>query len=224
MLYLGLVAGVMAGNAAAHAIGIDAFRVFVATNLLIVPALVGSRVLYVVSHWSFYRSHRHRIWDRNDGGASMYGGLFLALVISVPLLDFLDLPFWTFWDINILTMLVGLIFARIGCHLNGCCAGRASRSWAALYLSNHVGVWHKRIPTQLLEAGWGVAILIGAMNVWQASPSPGMLFLLVVIAYACGRLVMESMREREQGQSGITLYHVVSAVMVVLASGVLMLR
>ena len=221
MLYVGLVAGVVAGNAAAHSVGLDAFRVFVATNLLILPTLVGARLLYVASHWNFYRAQPHRVLDRNEGGASIYGGLFLALLISVPVLDFLGLPFWMFWDVNVFMMLVTVMFGRIGCHLNGCCAGRASRSWAALYLSNHLGVRDKRIPTQIMEAGWAVVILIGAMHVWQAKLSPGVLFLLVVIAYACGRLVIASMREREPGEGGITLSQVLSAVMILLASGVL---
>lgn len=224
MLYVGLVGGVVASNAAAHSVGLDAFRVFIATNLLIVPALVGARLVYVASHWGFYRARPHRVWDRNDGGASMYGTLFFALPLSVPVLYLLGLPFWTFWDVNVFMMLVTMIFARIGCHLNGCCAGRASRSWAALYLSNHLGVWDKRIPTQLIEIGWLVVILIGAMHVWQGKPPPRVLFLLVVIVYASGRLAMESMREREPGEDGITRNHVLSAVMILLASGVLMLR
>lgn len=223
MLYVGLVAGVVAGNVAAHSVGLDAFRVFVATNVLILPALVGARLLYVASHWSIYRAQPQRVWDRNEGGASMYGALFLAFLVSVPVLHFLSLPFWMFWDVTVFTMLVTMIFGRIGCHLNGCCAGRPSRSWAALYLSNHLGIWGKRIPTQLMEVGWAVVILIGAIHVSQAKPPPGVLFLVVVIAYACGRLVMESMREREPGEGGITIYHVLSAVMMLLASGALTL-
>ncbi len=53
-LYFGLCAGIVAGNAAAHAAGTDAFGVFVATLLLIPAALAGSRILYVTAHWSYY--------------------------------------------------------------------------------------------------------------------------------------------------------------------------
>ena len=64
MLYVGLVAGVVAGNLAAHAASIDAFRVLVATFLLLVPALAGARLLYVASNWSTFRGRTDRIWDR----------------------------------------------------------------------------------------------------------------------------------------------------------------
>ena len=62
MLYFGLVAGVIAGNRFAHAIGIDAFRVFVATFALIVPTLFGARLLFVATRWSRYRHDLRRIW------------------------------------------------------------------------------------------------------------------------------------------------------------------
>ena len=47
MLYIGLVLGVTAGNGVAHANGIDALRVYIATLILVVPALAGARLLYV---------------------------------------------------------------------------------------------------------------------------------------------------------------------------------
>jgi hypothetical protein len=51
MLFLGLLAGIVAGNVAAHAAGIDALRTYLASLVLVVPALAGARLLYVVAHW-----------------------------------------------------------------------------------------------------------------------------------------------------------------------------
>ncbi len=78
MLYVGCVFGIVGGNAAAHASGLDAFRVWVATFVLLSVALVGARLLFVVTHWSFFRNDLRRIWDRTEGGAAQYGGLLLA--------------------------------------------------------------------------------------------------------------------------------------------------
>lgn len=120
MLYIGLVAGVVAGNVAAHAAGIDAFRAFVATLVLIVPALIGARLFYVASHWQLYRQSLWRICDRSGGGFAMYGGLPVVLLLSVPVLGALRLDFGAFWDVAAFTILVGMIFVRIGCLMNGC--------------------------------------------------------------------------------------------------------
>ncbi len=221
MLYFGLVAGITAGNVAAHAAGIDAFRVYVATLVLIVPALIGARLLHVVANWRVYRRDPRRIWDRCDGGAGQYGGLALALPLSVPLLAALEVPLGAFWDVGMLTILVGMIFARIGCLLNGCCAGRPWPGWLSLYLPNHHGVWARRIPTQCLEAGLAAVLLVAVLAVWDRLLFPGALFLLATAGYAAGRLGLESLRERDPGASRFTIHHAISMILVVASLAVL---
>ena len=211
MLYVGLVLGIAAGDVEAHIAGIDAFRVYVATLVLVPLALVGSRLVFVAANWSRYRGNLRRIWDRDDGGAAMYGGLALALVLSLPLLSALRVSFGAFWDVTMFSILVGMIITRVGCLLNGCCAGRPSRAWFSAYLPNRLGVWERRVPTQCLEAGWAAVLLVGAMTVRRLLPFPGALFLLVSAGYAAGRLPLESAREAEPGSAGITVYHVLSA-------------
>lgn len=217
MLYVGLVAGAVAGNAAAHAAGIDAFRTFVATLVLIVPTLIFARLLHVATHWRFYRQNPRRIWNRRDGGAAQYGGLAAALPLSVPLLAALQLPLGAFWDVGMLTILVGMIFARIGCLMNGCCAGRPSKTWVSVYLPNHLGVWARRIPTQCLEAAWAAVLLVSAISVWRWLPFPGALFLLATAGYAAGRLALESMRELHPGASRFTIHHAISVLMIMVS-------
>jgi prolipoprotein diacylglyceryltransferase len=222
MLYDGLVAGVVAGNLAAHAASIDAFRVFVATFLLLVPALAGARLLYVASNWSTFRGRTDRIWDRREGGAAQYGGLLVTLPLSVPLLAALRLPIGSFWDVAAFTILVGMIFTRVGCLLNGCCAGRPAR-WG-VYLPNHLGVWERRVPTQCLEATWAAVLLGGAAAVWARLPFPGALFLLVAGGYAVGRLALESAREHGPGAAKFTVPHAISLLIAVISFAVLAIR
>ncbi len=217
MLYTGLLSGVVVGNIAAHAAGLDALRVYIATMILIVPALAGARLLYVFAEWPLYRDDLSTIWDRNVGGYIMYGGLPLALICSVPLLRVLQLRLAAFWDVAILTILVGMAFTRIGCLLNGCCGGRRSQSWFALYLPNLRGTWERRIPTQLLESLWAVVLFLIALAVRRSTPFPGALFLLVCLGYAIGRLLMEGVRERPQKAAGFNVAHVISLTIVLLA-------
>jgi phosphatidylglycerol---prolipoprotein diacylglyceryl transferase len=224
MLYVGMVAGVVAGNLAAHAARIDAFRSMIAIYILIVPALIGARLLFVISNWRFYRRSLRRIWSRREGGAAMYGALPLILVLSVPLLSVLDVPLGAFWDVTAFSILVGMFFTRIGCLLNGCCAGRPSATWLAVSLPNCEGVWERRVPSQCLEAGLALVLLGAAIETWGWLPFPGALFLCVVAAYAGGRLVLESVREVEPGGGRLTMYHVISMAMIVLTLVTLAVR
>jgi len=213
MLYVGSLAGIVASNAAAHAVGINAFRAYVANLVLLAIGLISGRLLYVTAHWSLYRENPHSIWNPNEGGATMYGGLMVVLFSSAPLLAILGLPLGKFWDATVFGLLILLIFGRIGCLLNGCCAGRASRSSISVRLPNSKGVWERRIPTQVLEAAWAATLFVGAIAVWRWLPFPGALFLVVAMAYGAGRLGLESMRELAQGAGRFTMNHAISMVL-----------
>src|SRR5215472_8513458 len=86
MLWLGIVLGLVAQEVAANARGIDTDRTLLATLLLLIPALAGSRLLYLALHWRSFRRRPGDLWRRSDGGAALYGGLVLVLPLSAPLL------------------------------------------------------------------------------------------------------------------------------------------
>lgn len=214
MLYVGCVWGIVGGNVAARASGLDAFRVWVATFVLLSVALIGARLLFVATQWSRYRSDLRRIWNRTEGGAAQYGGLLLAVPVSWPLLSAMGVPFGAFWDIGMITILIGMIVTRVGCQLNGCCAGRPVKTFG-VYLPNPLGVWRRRVPTQALEGAFAGVLLFASLAVWSQLPFPGALFLLVAGAYATGRLVLESGRERAAGASAFTVQHGISLLIMV---------
>ena len=217
MLYLGLLFGIVAGNRAAHLANLNPASVFVATLLLLIPALVGARLLFVASQWKFYHREPTRIWQRSDGGGAMYGGLPFALLCSLPLLSALHVPFGAFWDVATITILIGMIFTRVGCLLNGCCAGRATPGRFALYLPDHQGIWRRRIPTQLLEAGWAVVLLAGEVATWHQMPFRGAVFLSALAGYSIGRFLLEFTRESQERMGRLTLHQALSAALAALS-------
>ncbi|MBA3356628.1 MAG: prolipoprotein diacylglyceryl transferase [Pyrinomonadaceae bacterium] len=211
MLYLGIVFGIYAQLFATLSIRLDIARTLGATLLLLLAALLGSRLLFVITNWARYRVYPRRIWRFSDGGASMYGGLLLALPVSLPLLVLLEIPFGAFWDVASFTLLIGLMVTRVGCLLSGCCAGRPTSGWFGLNLPDHRGRWSRRIPTQILESAWGTAVLAGALISWGRLPFQGALFLYSVGAYGAGRIVLESARDKRDRGGGINLPQAISA-------------
>jgi phosphatidylglycerol---prolipoprotein diacylglyceryl transferase len=216
MLYVGSVCGILVGTARAREVGLDAFRVWIALFVLLGVALLGARALFVATEWSRFRNNLRRIWERQTGGAAQYGGLLTAVPASWPLLDTLDVPFGAFWDVGAIAILVAMMFTRVGCLLNGCCAGRPVRFFG-LNLPNHRGVWRRRVPTQLLECGFAAALLALALVAGPRLPSDGALFLLTAGGYATGRLVLESARERVGGEGPFTTQHGISLLIMAIA-------
>ena len=213
-LFLGLTFGAIAGTYWGTAAGLDPTRLYAGLILLIIPALAGSRLLYVATHWSYYREHSAEIFSTSSGGAALYGGLLLALVVSVPLLRILGLPFGVFWDAAAITLLVGMVFTKIGCQLNGCCAGRCSSSWIAINLPNASGVWCPRVPTQLLEFALAVVLLAGAL-LWKDRPFGGAVFFLSVAIYAAARIPLGATREKIDRMGSVNIYNIISVVLLI---------
>lgn len=125
----------------------------------------------------------------------MYGGLFLTVPVAVVVVVLADLPFWTFWDAAGITMLVGMIFTRFGCTLNGCCAGRETAGRFGMWMPNYRGELRRRYPTQLMEAALASVVLAAPLLARPLLPFEGTLFALVVSGYTAGRLVLQRLRE-----------------------------
>jgi phosphatidylglycerol:prolipoprotein diacylglycerol transferase len=92
-------------------------------------------------------------------------------------------------------MLVGMIFTRVGCLLNGCCAGRRSGRRLALYLPDHRGRWERRYPVQLLELATAASLLAGSVAISFSPPFPGAICLFALAGYGCARSILDPLRE-----------------------------
>jgi phosphatidylglycerol:prolipoprotein diacylglycerol transferase len=217
MLYVGLLAGVFVGAHVAQSSGMNADRFTVAVVILLIPALVGSRLYFMLTRWDVYRSDSARIWRRTEGGMAMYGGFILVVPLSIPLLWAMGLPFGGFWDAAVLTILLGMAFTRIGCFLNGCCSGRSSDGWFALLLPDHHGIWQRRIPTQLMEMAFALILFGLARAMRSYAPFSGAVFCFVVAAYGVGRSYLESLRDDETGGRDKIIFQATSILLVIAA-------
>lgn len=196
MLYVGLVVALVVADAVARRTGLDGRRTVLALLLLIPVALAGARGLAVLLAWRHFRARPADVVRPDRGGAAMYGGLLPAVLLSIPLLAFLDLPFGAFWDVAAIAILAGMLPTRLGCLTNGCCAGRATRGLLGLRLPNALGAWERRLPTPLFEAALGGALLILESALWGRLPFPGAALLVALLGYGIGRFLLDWLREQ----------------------------
>ena len=195
MLYFGLLAGIIVGNQAAHHLGIEPFRVFIAQLALIPLGIIGARALHAAYYWSTYFKAPRRLLYFHLGGADQFGAYALAIAGSVFVLKSLKLPFLAFWDINILSLLTLMFITRFGCLLNGCCSGRVTHGVWGMKLTNYKGVTCYRIPIQLLEASWTAIVIVSSVLIWPYLGSEGALFCFASASYCIGRIVLDGFRE-----------------------------
>jgi phosphatidylglycerol:prolipoprotein diacylglycerol transferase len=218
MLYFGLVLGIAAGIAAASSWGVSPNRVYVAFLVLLLPALIGARLLFVATHWERYRTNPGKIFRGADGGAALYGALLPAFLLSLPLLYTLGLGIGTFWDVATVAILIGLAVIKVGCLLNGCCAGRSSEAWWAVRSRNERGVWCRRVPAQLLESALAIVLLVGVLSLHRDLPFSGAGFLLALGGYGAGRWWLEGIRESASQGRGAMVNRVISLALVSLSA------
>ncbi|HTX94187.1 MAG TPA: prolipoprotein diacylglyceryl transferase family protein [Mycobacterium sp.] len=190
LLYLGFAIGVLCGG---YVTGLDYRRFTVSALILLVFALIGARLWYLVGHPKFLSDPGGRVRVQ-DAGAALYGGLVLSFAVSWPVLRLTGLEFWHAWDGVVIIMLVGMVVTRIGCLINGCCSGRETQGPFGLWLPDERGEWKRRYPTQLLEANWSATILIVGVLLYEPSEPPGLLFLGSAGAYGIGRFGLERLR------------------------------
>jgi prolipoprotein diacylglyceryltransferase len=105
--------------------------------------------------------------------------------------------------------------------MNGCCAGRVTTRRLGVWLPDDRGVWRRRIPTPLLEAGWAALVLAAAALAYAAEPPAGAVFLGVLGAYGAGRLALEATRE-SAGSRGSRANMTLSVLLVVVCTALLL--
>src|SRR5271165_5948171 len=67
MLYLGAIAGILAGTRWAELHSLPTSKVFLTMLLIFPAALGGARLLFVGLHWNVFARNKRRIWSPGEG-------------------------------------------------------------------------------------------------------------------------------------------------------------
>src|SRR4030081_2620077 len=195
----------------AKARGLDANRVLDLGIYIIISALVGAKLLLLVTDFRTFKADPHELLTLARSGGVFYGGLILAVVVALWYIRRVGLPLWTTCDVFAPGIALGHVVGRFGCFFAGCCFGKpTSAAWgitftdpfAAANVGTPLGV--PLHPTQLYEAGAELLIL----SVLLVSERKGRLFAgrtfwLYMLLYAVSRFIIEFYRGDERGVVGI---------------------
>ncbi|HHZ19135.1 MAG TPA: prolipoprotein diacylglyceryl transferase [Firmicutes bacterium] len=162
---------------------------------VLVGALVGSRILFVLLELPTYLKNPVSILFFNQGGLSFYGGVLGGFACGLIYAKRKALPVWPLADLAAPWIALGYSIVRIGCFLNGCCYGvPANVPWA---LSCAAGDSLLRHPTQLYALGASLAIFLVLLWLERCKPFDSLVFWSYIGLYSIARFVIEIFRESQ---------------------------
>lgn len=216
LVALGFLAGLWTASRRAPRDGIAAEGIADLGPWLIVGAILGARVLYVVSYWE--TAFAGKPWYEplliHKGGLVFYGGLIGAALATIVFARWKRLPLWPLADALAPSISLGQVFGRLGCLMNGCCFGRAcERPWAIRFPPDHETAGQPVHPTQLYEAALSLALYAGLAALHRRKRFDGQVFAAYLLGYAGVRSVVELFRGDypQLGFGWVTPAHWVSA-------------
>jgi len=178
--------------------------------VVLMAALLGSRLFYVVYHVEEFRGHWGDIFNpfQGDGrlgmgGLSMMGGVVLSVLGGITFLFWRRAKVWLIADVVAPTLALGVGITRIGCLLNGCCFGKPTDSPLGVvfpadsfagYIFPHQHIW----PAQLFASAMGFLIFALLLLLERRKKFEGQIFLLMAIFYSLGRFAIDFFRYYEE--------------------------
>jgi phosphatidylglycerol:prolipoprotein diacylglycerol transferase len=155
LLALGFLGAIFVAGREARRLGIPSGEFFDLCFYIILAALVGSRLLYVLLELRTFVAHPLKIFALWEGGLVFHGGVILAFLVAVFYIRSHGLPWRPTLDALGVGMPLGQFFGRLGCFMAGCCWGfPADLPWAVVF-SNPDSLCPLRVPlhpAQLYEA------------------------------------------------------------------------
>jgi phosphatidylglycerol:prolipoprotein diacylglycerol transferase len=210
-----LVAMSLAARAAERS-GLNREKVLDLSFGILIAAMVGSRVLFIIVNWDEYAHDLPGIFQFWKGGLVFYGGFIGAVLFSLWYMRRNDMPFLQYADAMGPTVAIGQALGRLGCFAAGCCwggacdvhyplaarfppeslayqsqvAARVIEAGAPSTISIH--------PTQLYEA-LGCALIFLFLTYWRSRKRfHGELLALYLMMYAPLRALVETFRGDEE--------------------------
>ena len=188
--------------------GLDANRVLDLGIYIIIAALVGAKLLLLITDYEQFRGSLTDLLSLARSGGVFYGGLILAIAVAFWYIAKHRLPFWTTCDVFAPGIALGHVTGRLGCLAAGCCYGRPTDVPWAIVFTNPLAAANVGTPlgiplhpTQLYEAGAELLILVVLLGTERKGKQfAGRTFWAYIFLYAVSRFIIEMYRGDPRGE------------------------
>jgi phosphatidylglycerol:prolipoprotein diacylglycerol transferase len=164
---------------------------------LLLAAIVGSRILYVLTNLHEFTRNPFEVFAIWKGGLVFYGGLLAAVPVGIWYVKKHNLPIWKTADMIAPFIALGHAFGRLGCFFAGCCYGAPCSGPLCITFTDPRSLAPLGIhlfPTQLMESAGEFAIFLLLLALRRYKQFDGQLFGIYLVLYAVLRFAIEFFR------------------------------
>jgi phosphatidylglycerol:prolipoprotein diacylglycerol transferase len=203
MLALGVIAGTWLNCRLGRSNGISSERIQSCTFWIMIIALAGTRVFYVLLEPQEFAEQPWRALYIWEGGMVFYGGLAGGLLAAFILARRWKTPLLRLFDNLAPGLALGQALGRVGCFLAGCCYGIAWDGPGAVVFNNPNSLAPRHVhlfPAQLFEAGAMAIICLILLAFWKKrGEAAGRIICLYGSLAGVERLLAEQLRSDFRG-------------------------
>jgi phosphatidylglycerol:prolipoprotein diacylglycerol transferase len=189
--------------------GVDSGRLLDFSTWLIVVALVGAKVLMILTDWRTYWENPAEIVSLATlrAGGVFYGGFISAVIFGWWYMRVHEMPYWKVYDAYAPGIALGLGIGRLGCFAAGCDYGKPTESFLGVVFTNPIAnqvsgtpLGLRIHPTQLYESLACVVVFALLMWLYPRKGFDGQIFASYLALYAVARFALEFLRgDRDRG-------------------------
>jgi len=198
LIAIGVLVGLWLAVIQAKKENIPADKILDLSFYLLLAAIVGSRLFFILINAGHYINHPLDIFKIWEGGLVFYGGVLLAVPVAIWYVKRNGLDMWNTADIFAPSIAIAHVFGRLGCLAAGCCHGKAAEDlpWGIIFtdpecLAPTNVLLH---PTQLYESAGELLIFLTLIMLRNRKSFKGWLFMSYLILYAVLRFIVEFFR------------------------------
>ena len=249
IIAVGFLAGLLVAQREARRTGQDPEIYLDYLLTMVIPAIVGARLYYVVFSWDYYKDHLNEILLTRNGGLAIYGGILAALLTLVIFCKVRKYSPLLMADTAVMGLLIGQIFGRWGNFFNREAFGGYTDGLFAMQIPLSYfhdgriadlaasGVYEHLVtvgnqsyiqvhPTFLYECLWNIGVLLFLLWFRKRKKWDGQMLAVYFIGYGIGRFWIEGLRTDQLKLFGtqIAVSQLLSAVLIVSALVVLIVN
>lgn len=159
----------------------------------LVCGLIGARIYYVIFDFDAYRENLIDVFKIWEGGIAIYGGIIGAALFAFIYCKQKKLDTLNVFDVCAPGLLIGQAVGRWGNFVNVEVYGRETQSLLRMSINGGEGVH----PLFLYESVWCLIGLVIIVCLMRKRKFKGEIFFGYTLWYSIGRIVFESMRQKE---------------------------